>query len=239
MARLPRFNLPDYPQHVIQRGIEGERILLDEDDYWQLWQVITEGATRFGCAVHAYTLMPDHFHLLVTPSTDTGIGRLVQNIGRRYVDYFNSRHERKGALWGYRYRATVLQPDEYLLAVSRYVELNAVRTELVDRPEDYEWSSFAANACCEADELVTPHPVYLILGKDRSERCEHYRHEFDSSMSIDLLEEIRRTTNKAWVLGNPSFCDHIETLIGRRARPLARGGDRRSAAYQKSRAATH
>jgi putative transposase len=234
MARLPRFVLPGYPQHVIQRGTNRQPILGDEEDYWLLWEKLRDAALKFGCDVHAYTLMPTHFHLVLTPRQDDGIGRLMQYTGRYYVQHFNRRYERSGTLWEGRYRATLLDPDRYLLVASRYVELNAVRAGLVDMPADYEWSSYAANATGADDDLVRPHPVYLALGASPDARRAAYRNGFDEPLDERLVQRIRDATNKAWVLGDDAFCRAIEDKLNRRARPRQRGGDRRSAAYRQS-----
>lgn len=232
MARLPRFVLPELPQHVIQRGNNRQRILYDEEDYWFIWEKLMSAAEKFDCSVHAYVLMPTHFHLLLTPHCDKGIGQFMQYLGRYYVQYFNHRHGRTGALWEGRYRATLIDPTHYLLPVSHYVEDNPRRAGLVDQSADYGWSSYAANAKCEDDPLVTPHPSYQRLGRSRKARCERYAQEAVSGLDEALIRRIRDATNKAWVLGERDFCERIESQLNRRALPRPRGGDRRSAAYR-------
>jgi REP element-mobilizing transposase RayT len=143
---LPRFVLPGYPQHVIQRGNNQERILYEEDDYWFMWEKIGAAAEKFECDLHAYVLMPNHFHLVLTPRSENGVGKLMQYVGRYYVQHFNARYERTGTLWEGRYRATLLDPKQYLLPVCHYVEANPVRAGLVKNIGDYGWSSYGANA---------------------------------------------------------------------------------------------
>lgn len=234
MARLPRFVLPGYPQHVIQRGNNRQQILLDEPDYWFLWEKLQAAADKFSCDVHAYVLMPNHFHLLLTPWQEDGIGKLMQYVGRYYVQYFNKRYERTGTLWEGRYRATLLDPKAYLIACSRYVELNPVRAGFIASPADYGWSSYACNATEEKDGLVTPHAQYRKLGRSLAARREAYRKLFEEPMDEALLTRIRDATNKAWVLGDKAFCSSVEDLLNRRATPRPRGGDRRSAAYRRA-----
>jgi putative transposase len=237
MARLPRFILPGYPQHVIQRGNNRNAILHDEEDYWALWSTLKDGAERFGCAIHAYVLMPNHFHLLLTPTRPDGIGKLMQYTGRYYVQHANQRYGRTGTLWDGRYRATLLDPQHYLLAVSRYIELNPVRAELVKTPADYEWSSYGANALGAADELPEPHAVYAALGTTAAARQSAYADGFASAPDRILIQRIRNATNKAWVLGDQAFCDEVEAKLNRRTRPQPRGGDRRSEAFRRALAA--
>jgi putative transposase len=234
MARLPRFVLPGYPQHVIQRGNNRQRILFDEEDYWFLWEKLVSAADKFRCQIHAYALMPNHFHLLLTPTQEDGIGKLMQYVGRYYVQHFNRRHDRTGTLWEGRYRATLLDPSEFLLPCSRYVELNPVRAGLVKKAEDYGWSSYGFNAGLQDDAVVTPHPAYQKLGRTQRARQSAYVQAFAEPISSGLLERIRNATNKAWVLGNETFCNEVERLVDRRASPRPRGGDRRSAAYRQA-----
>jgi putative transposase len=238
MARLPRFVLPGYPQHVIQRGNNRQRILYEEGDYWFIWEKLRAAAEKFRCDIHAYVLMPDHFHLLLTPWQEDGIGKLMQYVGRYYVQYFNRRYERMGTLWEGRYRATLVDPRSYLLPCSRYVELNPVRAGLVAEPADYGWSSYAANAEGQEDGLVTAHPEYRKLGRSHKARQAAYRESFDQPLDDDLLGRIRAATNKAWVLGDDAFCRSVESKLNRRPTPRPRGGDRRSASYRKAAAAT-
>lgn len=234
MARLPRFVLPGYPQHVIQRGNNRQTILIDAEDYWFLWEKILAAAQRFQCDVHSYVLMPNHFHLLLTPRQEDGIGKLMQYVGRYYVQYFNARYDRTGTLWEGRYRATLLDPTEYLLPCARYIETNPVRAGLVGAPQDYEWSSYLANAEGREDELTTPHSEYTRLGRSHKARRAAYRKGFEQPMDEGLVARIRSATNKAWVLGDAEFCRAIEGQLNRRPLPRPRGGDRRSAAYRNA-----
>lgn len=234
MARLPRFVLPGYPQHVIQRGNNRQRILLDEPDYWFLWERLQAAADKFRCDVHAYALMPNHFHLLMTPWQDDGIGKLMQYVGRYYVQYFNRRYDRTGTLWEGRYRATLLDPGAYLLLCSRYVELNPVRAGFVDDPRSYDWSSYGFNATGREDGLVTPHAEYQKLGRSQRARQSAYRRTFSQPIEEGMLTQIRGATNKAWVLGGDAFCRDLEGQLNRRAAPRPRGGDRRSATYRRT-----
>lgn len=234
MARLPRFILPGYPQHVIQRGNNRMTILHDEEDYWVLWSTLRDAAEKFGCAVHGYVLMPSHFHLLLTPMHGNGIGKLMQYTGRYYVQHVNQRYGRTGTLWDGRYRATLVEPDALLLPVTRYIELNPVRAGLVDAPSAYEWSSYVANALGAEDDLVAPHPAYQALGDDEAARQAAYADTFATPLSPAFVQRVRDATNKAWVLGSDDFCCDVEGKLNRRTRPQPRGGDRRSAAFRRA-----
>jgi putative transposase len=234
MARLPRFVLPGYPQHIVQRGNNRQRILRDEPDYWFLWERLQAAAEKFRCDVHAYALMPTHFHLLVTPWQENGIGKLMQYVGRYYVQYFNHRYDRTGTLWEGRYRATLLDPSAYLLLCSRYIELNPVREGFVEKPQDYDWTSYGFNASGKEDGLVKPHSEYQKLGRTQTARQNAYRKTFSQPIEASTLTRIQDATNKAWVLGSEAFCHTLEGRLNRRATPRPRGGDRRSAAYRET-----
>jgi putative transposase len=234
MARLPRFILPGYPQHVIQRGNNRQQILFEEQDYWFLWEKIGAAAAKFQCQVHAYVLMPNHFHLLLTPMTEDGVGKLMQYVGRYYVQFFNNRYDRTGTLWEGRYRGTLVDPAKLLLPVGRYVESNPVRHGLVTEPGDYAWSSYGANALGNDDPLVTHHPAYEKLGRSQKARQAAYAKAFGTPIDEALLTRVRDATNKAWVLGDSAFCQEVEQQLNRRTSPRPRGGDRRSVAYRQA-----
>lgn len=232
MARLPRFVLPGEPQHIIQRGNNRGVIFAAEEDYRIYLEKLEEVCSRFGCLVHAYVLMTNHVHLLVTPEEEHGISNVMQSLGRCYVRYFNDRYLRTGTLWEGRYKAALLDSEAYLLTCYRYIELNPVRAAMVQHPGHYPWSSYRCNAMGIDDALVTPHDLYLRLGNTPGSRREQYRALFRVRVPASTLEEIRDATNKAWVLGNEGFRSRIEALIERQAAPRAKGGDRKSAKFR-------
>jgi putative transposase len=173
--------------------------------------------------VHAYVLMPDHVHVLATPSNTDSIARVVQSIGRNYVQYFNECYGGSGTLWEGRYRATVIDASAYMLDVSRYIELNPVRNRLVDKPQDYRWSSYAHNALAKSDEMISAAPQYAGLGASARDCAKAYRKLFKQKLSAAQVQEITDATMKGWVLGNSRFARKIEKLSGRRATQLPKG----------------
>ena len=168
MPRKPRLYLPGIPCHVIQRGNNRDVCFAAEEDYQAYVEWLRDGAERCGCAVHAYVLMTNHVHLLVTPQDKEGVSRLMQSVGRRYVQYFNYSYDRSGTLWEGRYKATLIDSDQYLLTCMRYIELNPVRAGMVKHPLDYPWSSYAANARGQDNLLITPHELYRQLGRSHA-----------------------------------------------------------------------
>ena len=149
-------------------------------------------------------------------------------LGRYYVQYFNYQYNRTGTLWEGRYKATVLDSEQYLLICSRYIELNPVRAGMVINPADYPWSSYHFNALGVENSLLTKHGLYDALGENATDCQLAYRHLFEHHIPDRTIEEIRMATNKAWVLGTEKFQQQIEDLTRRPTKPKPRGGDRRS-----------
>ena len=234
MARLPRYFVKDQPQHIIQRGNNREPIFGDHSDYTFYLECLQEAAEQQGLAIHSYVLMTNHAHLLVTPRSEHSIGKTMQSLGRRYVQYFNYTYGRTGTLWEGRYKATLIDSDRYLLTCMRYIELNPVRAGMVRHPGDYKWSSYAANARGANNALISPHPVYRQLGHSPVARQGAYQQLFRSALGVDELEAIRLATNTGWVLGNDRFRKKIEQLSGRRSSPKPKGRPRKEKADENN-----
>jgi putative transposase len=233
MPRLPRYVLPGYPQHVIQRGNNRCPIFVADEDYGRFRHELLESCQRHQCLIHAYVIMTNHVHFVMTPQQENSIAKVLQSVGRRYVQYFNFTYQRTGTLWEGRYKATLINTEQYLLTCYRYIELNPVRANMAPHPGEYRWSSYGANALGQHDPLVTPHAVYLALGNLAPQRQAAYRALFQAHIDDKTLEEIRQATQKGWALGNDRFKDEIERQLQRRTRPLSRGGDRRSFAFRE------
>lgn len=219
MARKPRFNLVGLPQHVIQRGNNREPCFFAEQDYRYYLNCLKEVAEKFGCQIHAYVLMTNHVHILVTPQVEYGISQMMQALGRRYVRYINKTYQRTGTLWEGRYKASLVDSDRYLLTCMRYIELNPVRANMVSSPDEYKWSSYHANGNGKDEIMLQPHLLYLGLGQEEAERCYAYRELFRHHMDNALLHEIRDALNQELVLGRDYFKDKIEAVLKRKIRP--------------------
>jgi putative transposase len=232
MPRKPRFILPGQPQHVIIRGVNREPIFLRNMDYHYYLKRLREAAEKNYCAIHAYVLMTNHVHLLITPEDSEGISKAIQVLGRYYVQYFNKTQNRTGTLWEGRYKSTPVDSEHYLLTCYRYIELNPVRANMVTHPADYPWSSYHHNASGQPNDIITRHSTYHSLGDNDKERQQSYRDLFKQEIDEEKLEEIRIATNREWVLGNENFKSWIERKLQRRTKPLPRGGDRKSIAFK-------
>jgi len=216
----------------MQRGNKREVCFFADQDYTVYLDKLKEYAKKYDVAVHAYVLMTNHVHLLLTPATEKGVSQLMQALGRYYVRYINITYKRTGTLWEGRYKSTLVDSDTYFLLVSRYIELNPVRADMVEHPAEYPWSSYHANALGKRVKLIAPHKCYRQLGRTLSERQKVYTALFDAHISSKTIDEITEATNKGWVLGDGRFKEQIEKQAGRRAEPSARGGDRKSKKYQ-------
>jgi putative transposase len=218
MARLPRYVIPNQPQHIIQRGNNRQAIFVGEADYLFFRDALIESAKKHGLLIHAYVWMTNHIHLLATPLLEDSISKVFQSVGRKYVQYFNFNYQRSGTLWEGRYRATIVDSELYLLKLMRYIELNPVRANMCEHPSDYPWSSFNFNAKGKVglnDDWLTPHEEYLRMGLTEMERQAAYLQLFKHELSMADLTQIRENTHKGWALGSQRFKDAIEKLANR------------------------
>lgn len=228
MARLPRLDLPGIPQHVVQRGNDRQACFAIDADYLHYRQELSEAAMKHGCALHAYVLMTNHVHVLVTPAESGAVSRMMQAIGRRYVGAFNTRYRRTGTLWEGRFKAALVDSDRYLLTCYRYIELNPVRAGIVAIPGDYRWSSHACNAFGAHDSHITPHRLYLELGANDAARRQAYLALFGDAVSSEDLDALRTHTQQQKAWGSEHFRHQVEALTQRAVGIRPRGRPRSS-----------
>ncbi len=228
MARLPRLYVPGCSQHIIQRGNNRSACFFDERDYAFYLQQLDVSAKQYGVAVHAFILMTNPVHLLVTPRDAHGSSQMMQSLGRKYVRYINLTYQRTGSLWEGRFKSTLVDSENYCLTLYRYIELNPVRAGMVAAPGAYPWSSYRSNAMGKSIELLTPHACYFELGKTAAQRLLRYRGLFEAEIDGKMLQEIRSCTNKGWLLGSDRFKKEIAEHANRRIESSGWGGDRRS-----------
>ncbi len=230
MARHPRLELPGIAQHVVQRGNNRLPCFLDDDDRQRYLQCLREAMLRYRVRLHAYVLMSNHVHLLLTPGEPGALSRMMHTFGRNYAALFNGRHRRTGTLWEGRYKACLVDSQDYFLACSRYIELNPVRAWMVAQPDEYPWSSYGANACGGADALLAPHACYVALGSSRAARASAYRELFSEALSDALVEEIRIYLQQQKVLGTDRFRAWVTARTGKfsEVRPIGRPGRRQN-----------
>jgi putative transposase len=201
---------------VIQRGHNGQPIFLRPADYQWMLDLLLEYARKFDVAVHAYVLLPNHFHLLVTPLTPTGLPQMLQAMGRRYVRYFNDAQGRTGTLWDGRYRSTVLQADLFLLPCMVYMDLNPVRANLIAAAADYAWSSHGHYIGRRVDRMVTPHAQFWGLGNTPFAREAAYAEQIQAGISPGQKQALTDATLKGWALGDAAFVQDLQKNTPRR-----------------------
>lgn len=223
MPRKPRFFLPSVPAHLVQRGHARNAVFFENADCKEYLYRLNEAAIKFECALHAYALMTNHVHLLVTPAHRDSVSLLMQYLGRHYVPFINRKYDLSGTLWEGRFKASLVDEENYLLTCMRYIELNPVKAGMVDDPADHAWSSYRCNAQGRADGLLTPHPVYNQLGHTGATRTEAYQRLFEAH--IDKKKE--KKIDSAWMtgtpLGNNRFKKEIEQALGRKVGQNRRG----------------
>jgi len=207
------------PWHIIQRGNNRQACFYSEEDYRRYLQDLDEQARKFGCCIHAYCLMTNHVHLLVTPERAESAGLMMKHLGQRYVQYINRTYRRTGTLWEGRFRSCLTQNEKYVLACYRYIELNPVRAGMVEHPADYAWSSYRFNGQGMDSALLSPHPLYTELDQSKDSRCSRYRDLFGAHLEPGLIDKIRCATNGNYVLGDTRFSEEIEVMLQRRVTP--------------------
>ncbi len=219
MPRPLRIDLPGIAQHVVQRGNDRQPCFFTDADYLCYRSELKAVARREGCAVHAYVLMTNHVHLLLTPTVPGAVTRMMQALGRRYVRYINTAHHRTGTLWEGRYKASLVGGGAHLMHCHRYIELNPLRAAMVADPRDYPWSSHRALAFGEADPLLSPHPGYLALSADDAVRQQRYRAMVNAAVHAEEVDAIRRHLQRQHPYGPDRFRLAIEAQLGRTVGP--------------------
>lgn len=208
--------LPNVPVHLIQRGNNREDCFFADDDYRFFLEWLKEYAHTEGCRVHAYVLMTNHVHLLLTGKQADSVGNLMKRLGQRYVQYVNRTYQRSGTLWEGRFRSCLANEEHYVLGCYRYIERNPVRAGMVEHPADYRWSSYHVNGQGEKSTLIKPHKLYKSLGSTPAERIAAYRELFRYQLDPGLIDEIRQATNGNYVLGTERFEAQVERALKRR-----------------------
>ncbi len=201
---------------MILRGNDRQVIVRDEADRRLLLDLLEQHAKAQGVEIHAYVLMDNHLHLLVTPRRDRALPLMMQAVGRTYVRAFNQRHGRTGTLWEGRYRSTLIQTDRYLLACMAYIDLNPVRAGMVSQPQDYRWSSHAHYIGQRVDRLITPHSLLWTLGNTPFAREAAYAELVHAGVSVDQERALTQSALSGWALGESSFVASLQKQTERR-----------------------
>jgi putative transposase len=226
MPRIARIVGVGYPHHIVQRGNNRENVFLDLKDYEKYLSFLSRYSEEKDAAILAYCLMPNHVHLLVIPSTEKTLAKMMQGVTLCYTQHLNRKHERTGRLWECRYHSTIVDEESYLWAVSKYIENNPVRAGIVKKPEDYPYSSAGAHILGRKD------PILNGTLFDKNELKE-YRKFVKLEEDKKTLEEIRKQTRMGKPLGEPDFLRTLSESVGRnlsfkpKGRPKKPGMERR------------
>jgi putative transposase len=229
MSRPLRLDLPGVPQHVVQRAVDRRPCFLLDIHYPRFIALLGEYAGQFECDVHAYVLMCNHVHLLVTPHAPGGVGKLMHALSTRFVGFVNYTIGRSGPLWQGRYKSCLVGSDAYVLACYRYIELNPVRAGIVSKPGDYRWSSHATNSKGVRSPLLRPHSAYLALGDSQPARLAAYD-KLLSRSEAEADEKIRALTRLHRAFGDQRFREDLERQHRRPMSPLKTGRPRKPVA---------
>jgi putative transposase len=223
MARLPRLVVPDHPHHIIQEGNDRQLIFREDEDYERFLGWLKESAREFKVSVHAYALMPNHLHLLASPTTEDGLARMMQRVGRYYVPWFNQKYQRLGGLFRGRFKTSLIDSERYFMTCSRYIEFNPVRNGVVSDPAGYKWSSYAHHAGVRPDALIIDHALYWGLGNTPFQREAAYIELAQQPLSAAELDSINQAVLKGWPLGSESFKAELQQKAKRQVLPAKRG----------------
>ena len=234
MPRRSRIIVPDIPLHIIQRGNNRQLCFFADEDYLFYLDWLEEYARSTGCSIHAYVLMTNHVHLLLTPRKWDSAANLMKRLGQRYVQYINRTYTRSGTLWEGRFRSCIIQQQQYLFICQRYIEMNPVRAGMVEHPGEYRWSSYQVNGQGNKSDLISPHFLYQSLGRTDTERQTAYRELFRHELESGDIDKIRKSTNGNFALGTTRFNEEISEMLGRRVTPGKAGRPKRETAVGKS-----
>ena len=226
MPRRPRMYLPGIPAHIVQRGNNREPCFFSDDDYRFYLDRLGQVLKRYRVQLHAYVLMTNHVHLLMTPEDTVGISKVMSLLGQHYVQYINVTYRRSGTLWEGRHKASIINADEYMLRCYRYIELNPLRAGMVASPVEYLWSSYRHHAWGKDNPLIQDHFLYLALGLTAEARYHAYRELFKIELSDKAIHTIRQASHYNYPLGNDRFREKIEDTLKRQVGQAKRGRPR-------------
>lgn len=232
MARQPRIIIPDQPVHIMHRGNNRQDIFINDEDRQRFLQYVNTSLNATGCKLHAYVLMTNHFHFLLTPPNGEALSRFIQSLGRHYVRYFNAEYKRSGTLWEGRYKSCLIDSDSYLLTCYRYIEENPVRAGMINSPEQYSWSSYRYNGLGESDSLITEHQNYTRLANEKAQRLMMYKGFFTEIPLKDKeIKLMTQSIERGQVLGKKDFISMVESVTGIKSQLNQHGGDRKSKVF--------
>ena len=231
MARLPRIVIPNQPLHIMHRGNNRQDIFETDEDMMRIKEDIAVSLSKSDCQLHAYVIMTNHIHLLVTPTDKIQLKVFMQSMANRYVRYFNATRKRTGTIWEGRFKSCLVDSNAYLFTLYKYIEMNPIKANMVDEISHYHWSSYHHNALGQTDDLISEHVLYEALGTNSQQRFERYKMIFDALDFSQYDKQITDATHRGDVFGAEGFHQKIKNIISRPTKLTSHGGDRKSDAY--------
>ena len=215
MPRMARIVVPNTPHHIVQRGHNKQVVFVSEDDYQYYLENMFEWKEQLNCKVYAWCLMTNHIHLIINPGDDVdNLGKLMKRLAGKQTRYVNRLEKRTGSLWEGRYKSSPIETDAYLLACCRYVELNPVRAKMVEKPEDYRWSSYLEKVGLKKQKNMDSDACYLSLGNTQEQRMKLYKQWVESNVSEQEIKSIREAMQHGHPTGSQTFASSIEKKLG-------------------------
>jgi len=218
MARLARVVAPGIPHHVTQRGNRRQTTFFEESDYQLYLELALEWFKHHGARVWAYCLMPNHVHLIVVPEHEQSLSKAVGEVHQRYTRAINFRMGWRGHLWQGRFHSFPMD-EEYLIAVARYVELNPVKAEMVETPQEYPWSSARHHLGLCEDVLLIDSPLRSFV-----DDWHGLLMSADQDQHKNLLRQSERSGRP---VGSEAFLCQLECMLNRRLRKKKPGPTKR------------
>jgi putative transposase len=217
MARYARQTIADIPYHIINRGNNHQVIFFRKDDYKSFLDSLELAKEKYPCKIYSFILMSNHIHLLLEPVGEgPNLAYFMKHISQRHGQYINKYYSRTGTLWEGRYKSSAVSTDRYLLACSRYIEMNCVRAGIVKKPEEYDYSSYKGKIGLKTIRWLDFDPLYADLGKTVEDRQRKYQDWIQESIPKGEWEMIRRSIQKNWTYGDEKFKEKIEGMLGRK-----------------------
>jgi len=223
MPRQARCAMPNIIYHIIHRGNNKQQIFYREADYVYFIELMREAKEKYQIKLYSYVLMNNHIHLLAEPQVEDSMAFYMKLIAQKYAQHINRSYKRTGTLWEGRFKSSPVSNDEYLLACSRYIEMNPVRAKLVKYVKDYKWSSYPAKTGLEKNKILEPDPFYMALASTDSKRQIRYEEFFKQSIPEHEWKAISESLNKGVLFGNDKFRKQIEETLGRNMQIRRRG----------------
>jgi len=215
MARLPRIVVPGYPHHVTQRGNRRAQTFFEAGDYEFYKSLVSDAARKADAEIWCYCLMPNHVHMIIVPSDEEGLRRTFADAHRRYTGHINARLRETGHLWQGRFGSVVMD-EEHLMHAVRYVSMNPVRARLVERAEDWRWSSVASHLSERDDELVKVAPVLERYG-------DFAKFLAENGDESDAFRSLRQSETTGRPVGDDAWMDEVSSRLGKDLKPKKRG----------------